>query len=1379
MKLLQFFNVPVLEIIDIRKDLMVAMLFAIVIMFNVNVYGNNHIHPMFPFGDTNASTSCHLQFVSIYPSGALPVGMRTSPYAHNDSGISVSPYFYVIPTVHLSEALSDNFLMQLYSVPSVLFFDDATNWIIIAPTEPFSYNTSYSVVFNNFPLWEPNTSVDSGYTTVLVDTIFVDYIKIINYPVSITDISFQTTGNVIWNANDNIVVYFNDSISPNLSILDSMFSVIMVDGSVVDSNGSLNYNLISVITSASLSSDGKSVVLTHTDPFAPGSYFLRVDLDYYLGDDFFNTSYSFDVLGYTEEFGGSRIIVDIKSHFPDSLLSGEFKYKGYDGQKVYYYGDTLRVGFPAIYKDYYLSSWQLPETTDGTLYRYGELLEIILDTANYFSNSFENPVFNEIKKTGITIDVYYTENPLDTLRIDLIMDDNLVTQFPDYTKYLLVTGTEEKINDLTYTFRRYSHDSIRISYNYSGVFYLDSSTVSELSTLSMIPTNLNIAITPIIIPPYFVLPPSPTSLLAIPVLPGLTNSRDTVIIIDPPLFDIDIEKQVFCETGSIKVEINYMGYGIERAFEDNLANITNMISEIVIYCRVTGAKYPQFDTTTSRCKESQSVQVYSNPPSSSPINAGYSVALSHPDYEIFLVTTKYGPNKCGVTDTIVKKGDYGHSYRWEIEQENSNYNDYITGEYIYTDYKLPGANAITGWIETRNDKGCANTLKIYIRRKIVEFAFDVMNTKPKNNGIGVDLLRVPNLAYFRFMFEELLPVNTLNNKKYLPKSNYTDVNDIKNYGCYVCWGSFIGIDKPIADFSYHRRECKISMGHAADSNSREDVLKECVSVFYYSGESFSYKPFLKENCGYKFKKMTMPTNSAYSQENETDTTEIKINNFQSPDSILSEAKTGFILEYIQVPKLRGNDTSILGGSEWCYKMYAVDDYGYTEYDYPIWRDGMLDDYDNGLYLNEEYNRVSNNLHTHTVRLAFHFNKDVADFNNVNIYDVPDDYYSLKDSLRPDSNKFANYPMIFDGWGGTGGNTWRDGSTSRYVVRLVNGNITPNKNTTHKMCNLQKFNIEIINTKDNPILAYDLWGDSVLNDTLCNVVGTSLRPTIFKASTIPPALSTRLHCFGNIDLKDDRFLHDILIEPYIHLFTEYNLTDETNYYMEPVFDSLGKIEFNLNMKRYPSGKNSYKLAKDKTKIIDYDFNDITVLRDKQRILHLFCWARENNFIGRACGKTFDILGAFGKFFLKAKDITGLDDVVDTAVSILKKSICSGDKYLGTNNFWLTKTGNSINKNNGWQYVPGYYLSLDESEVNEWFKTKLKQDWNIWGCGTYGMYNDWKKLFAYNSIFNFIKAERDCGPGYIDEGFYYQPFKVIFSGAMPNFYTVIKVITGDRP
>lgn len=82
-----------------------------------------------------------------------------------------------------------------------------------------------------------------------------------------------------------------------------------------------------------------------------------------MGEDFYNSSHGFIV--------ADQAFVNIKAHFPDSakiggLPEGEFRHKGYDGQKLYFrsdpnaqpiapYGDTVRLGFPALYKEYYLS----------------------------------------------------------------------------------------------------------------------------------------------------------------------------------------------------------------------------------------------------------------------------------------------------------------------------------------------------------------------------------------------------------------------------------------------------------------------------------------------------------------------------------------------------------------------------------------------------------------------------------------------------------------------------------------------------------------------------------------------------------------------------------------------------------------------------------------------------------------------------------------------------------------------------------------------------------------------------------------------------------------------------------------------------------------
>ena len=1309
------------------------------VLFFSNFFLLCQIQPLFPYGETSASISSHLHFCSIFPADEISVGMQFSPLSYNNN-ILVSPYYYVVPTVHLSSALSGYDSMKLYSVPCMLFFDDSTNVITIAPVQPFSHNISYTVVFNNFPLLEPDIKENSGYKKIFVNAVFTNYIHTIDNPLSILDVSFQRTGNVVWNIDEDIDLYFSRPIFPNFAVLDSMFSIIKIGESTTDTNGILHYDLITIPVTVNLSSDGLSVTLTHIDSFEPGSsYFLKVNWEYYLGDDFFNTSYNFTV--------PDRLIVDIEVHFPNNVPVGEFKYRGYDGQKLYYYGDTVRIGFPAFYGDYYLSEWRLPESTEGMLYNYGEFLELILDENNYFSNAQCNPVFNSIKKSGITIDVYYTENPVDTLHLNFVIDSLLSLAYPGYSEHFLVTGIEDKLDDSTYTYRRYSVDSVFIFYDFGDTLTASYWDVSASAFVQSANITLSSSL---VFPASAVL----TSAVADPGV-GQTN-RDTIIIITFENLDI-VEEPAACEYGLFKVELNYMGYEsiLARTFEKNLANIVDMISEIVLINDRGNEFYPVFtpftlndSITPNSNKVSGNVQItnYPRPDLYKPIVAGYRVVLSNSDYEIFLVTTKYGPAKCTVDNDIVRRANYG-TYNNEI---------------IYQNYTLNGESGVSGKIYTRNDSACGNILKIYIRRKIVEFAFDYRALE-KQNGVYKEC-NFPGVSCTRLDFNEPSPVYIM--KRYLPQTLFPLEDKYGNID--YSWLCFTGKDAEVRGycsddiwgFNYHRRATRLDASLAPNK-----VLTERVSVFYYSGEDFAYRPYIKEGCGFKVARLTLPQNSTYIYDPSPLTNPdgiVKVTKFRSAELLSGDMEEGFVLKYIEVPQL------IEGGGGWEYKKYAVDDYHADVYKIPIWVDGILDDYDNGLYLNEQWD-VSNHLHTNTVLLIFQFNKDVypVSFDNIKIEDFPD--YLPKNELRPDSNNYGSYPII---WGGN--HIW-SGGVGRYSIMLVNNAITPNKNGTHKMCNLQKFNIDITNTKLNPILAYDAWEESYLEDILCNIVGRK----VFRASTLPPGLESRLKSFNNISEVDD-FFHGTDIEVYIHLLTELNLLDRANPLdgVIPTRDSVGRLEFGAKMKRFP-GTDYYEMDTSKKSSVpeSYDLAEVDILHSEHRILHSFHWADDQG--SSSCKKIIDGVTEATKLGLKLAGVSDIDIVIDTAKGIFKDWICSGDRYLNSNNFWLVRggktTGKVIDKNS--QYKYSNYILLPDGHEEETWNLYYKQDWGIWGCGTYGMYSPPRERCAYNIVLDFKNLEPcNCGGGYLVNGVPSSRFKPIFSFA-PTFFTTIEVWTGN--
>ena len=1315
------------------------------------------LRPLFPAGEINASVACQLRFLSDYPAGDIPDSRRISPTAYNSEGQQVLPYFYVIPTVHLPEALSNNSAIRHYAIPSTLFFDDLTNVIIIAPNQPFSYNTSYSVVFNNFPLLEPNIFNNLGYTEIQVSSVFENYITTITAPLSITEVSFQKTGNVIWNLNEDIVLHLSKPIAPKLEFLDSMFTLIKVGNATNVPEQGLSYDFITIPTTAELSSDGKSITVSHSTPFEPGaSYFFNVNWEYYLGDDFFNTSFSFSV--------PDRIIADIKVHFPNGILPGEFNYKGYDGQKLYYYGDTIRLGFPAIYKNYYLSEWKLPETTEGTLYHYGEFLEIILDSDNYFSNAHANSVFNGIKKTGITIDVYYSENPIDTLRISFDIADSLASQYPNYYEDILVEGgIESKIDDTTYTYMRYSTASVYIS---------SASSAGLNASFVALPTNTS----SVSIPTNYLFPSN-----AISTLPGgmLNNGNRCTTIVT----QFDPRQNMGCELGKFKVELHYQG--TKRSFDNWVyANIHDMISKIEFTDYKDDKYYPKFADSAKgeMAKTSLEMSIPDNNRTSvfQPINVRYTVELSHPDYEIFWVTTKYGNHYRTVDNPCL---EYGFK-KWQ--------------EYVCVDI-----SSVSGIIRTDGYNKCENILIVHIRRKVVEFAFDVIN--PKDN-------RAPDLAYFRLEFEGLPPTSSpVRYPGDPPITNYPDTT-FDNSGVPALnynWGYFLGRDYNIAhDEHYLRRavkkkNCPIVAG-------RENVLMERVSVFYYSGESFTYKPLVRG--AYKFVKMTFPTNPNYdcipvNCDPDAPEQKVRITNFKKPDKITFQSREGFILEYIEVPQLRGDkDEDPRGNANWTYKGYAVCEYGNTEYGFPIWRPGVLDGYDNGAYLNEERGGI-NHLHERTVKIIFQFNKDVyppSMESNITIYDyVGDPPY---DKLRPDSNYLTDYPIIFDGFGGTGGNAWYSGGVRGcIVVSFRNPNKPTNKNGPYKICNLQLFNIDIINSPANPILGGNDIYDIEDLEPLENLKSSLTRPkTTFTGSTIPPGLAIETMYFANLTYQHYFLMNLWSPDVYIGNWV-LDVTDESPMPLAAEIytrDTAGRVMYNEKVRRFPSSSLYKNFAHSTKKWVTFPTYLNKILKADQNILNLYHWMDDlytacNTYVTTgtnitnvatriyAAIKTGGISEIpIGKDSIYVRpdgtrdtvkkainlSTTSVDAIVDGLGSVIR-GLCPSDKEMGYTNFWLARTGLNLDFNCRYKILDddGRLIiakATSAAEAEQWYEENIKQDWRIWGVGSYGMYDNSVIRDAYDINFGIVKVVRLlCG------------LRPVFS-VDPRFYTRIKLRTGDN-
>jgi len=297
--------------------------------------------------DTSVSVAFQFHFVSDYPVGDIYL-KTASPTAFNSNGDKVSACFYLLPTDYLPFVALGYDSFRLVCVPSLLFFDEENYIITISPTEPLQFNTSYSVIFDNFPFWIPDINTNEGYVEMLFTDVFIDCATTIGHPLHITDVSFQKTGNIIWGLSEDIVVHFNKPIYPRSDVLDSIFKVVKIGDQIETEPSQYQYSLLDVPVSVSLDSSRTFVTLSPLFSYEPGnSYYLSVNWDDYLGDDYFNNSYGFMV--------PDRIGVDISVSFSGDPIPSAFSVMGHTGQKLYHNGDTVRIGYPSFYDKYYLS----------------------------------------------------------------------------------------------------------------------------------------------------------------------------------------------------------------------------------------------------------------------------------------------------------------------------------------------------------------------------------------------------------------------------------------------------------------------------------------------------------------------------------------------------------------------------------------------------------------------------------------------------------------------------------------------------------------------------------------------------------------------------------------------------------------------------------------------------------------------------------------------------------------------------------------------------------------------------------------------------------------------------------------------------------------
>lgn len=263
----------------------------------------------------------------------------------------------------------------------------------------------------------------------------------------------------------------------------------------------------------------------------------------------------------------------------------------------------------------------MPNTTKANLHQNGEILELILDDDNFFSNAQGNSVFGDIKMKGIDIDAYYSLNPIDTLRISVQTNNAIAGMYPNYKKSTIVRGDIiGKLNDTTYTYYRYRKGEIYINdgldYAVKSSFRFDTSiTYKPLDSFKLDP---NLRFSKIATIPYFD-----------PSIKGGT----VVIVIDKKY-----EPPKLCEQSQLDVAIHYDGSFLDnREFQAEMANIPNMIEYIELIDDRGNKWQPYFADSTSPAAvktSSDRLIIPNGIDKTKNARARYRVSINNPDYEI-------------------------------------------------------------------------------------------------------------------------------------------------------------------------------------------------------------------------------------------------------------------------------------------------------------------------------------------------------------------------------------------------------------------------------------------------------------------------------------------------------------------------------------------------------------------------------------------------------------------------------------------------------------------------------------------------------------------------------------------------------------------------
>lgn len=410
---------------------------------------SQEMYSVFPGTVKNGlSTAARLIFQSEYPINTDALRTTSPRYLDDDGNISnASPHFYVVPDQYLGDSLD----VSRHSIECQIFVGDS-NKLTILPTKPYDYNTSYSVFFQDFPVYIPDISQPNGYRNGTLTKTFQNCFTTIDYPLHISSISFEANKNVIWCKEDTILVTFNKDIDLPASLLDSlvseMFYLKLVKDTIIGGD-----TLLTQTINFSASCSGNTVSIVPISPFVSGDYFLGSRLDKFIGDDYYNREYPFRVAN--ELVVRSEAYSSTGDNLPLNCRNG-----GFEAYKIYEIGDTVHLSYPFLTEDesYYLEAVELPS---GLVYESGSsisTISFVLSCVNLRILSASNFIDN-----GLKVRFRYASNPIDTLVLEMEGHELANSVCPGYSSNFELSNCKEKLFDHKFTYYRYSREPMILS----------------------------------------------------------------------------------------------------------------------------------------------------------------------------------------------------------------------------------------------------------------------------------------------------------------------------------------------------------------------------------------------------------------------------------------------------------------------------------------------------------------------------------------------------------------------------------------------------------------------------------------------------------------------------------------------------------------------------------------------------------------------------------------------------------------------------------------------------------------------------------------------------------------------------------------------------